>query len=90
MMAQGSTYTKRGFIPHLPMRTGDGMEFEAPVKLVVKTSEGGSDTHKVRPGEPMTWRGKYVYALPGGGEILGGVVRDITGLPVQVDEGEDE
>lgn len=68
-MEQG-THTRRGFVAHLPMRTGEGLAFEAPVKLRVNTSEG-SEKHKIKGNEPVVWRGRYVHALPGGGEILG-------------------
>lgn len=73
-MTQG-TFTRRGFVPHLPMRTGQGLDFDAPVKLQVIHSEGGSETHKVRVGEPLVCEGRYVHALPGGGEILGQLAR---------------
>lgn len=88
MMAHNGngTHTRRGYIPHLRMRTGEGQDFEAPVKILVQVSDGGSETRKVRPGEPMIWKGKYVHALPGGGEILGGQVPAQYLPPVIEDE----
>lgn len=67
------TQTAVGWVPHLPMRTAEGLEFEAPVKLVRSLNpkltkvKGENVTYWF---EPATVGGELVFALPGGGEIL--------------------
>lgn len=67
------TKTTHGFVPHLAMRTGEGVDFWAPVKLVL--AEVPAQVYEAPLKQtirfaPMVREGVYVFALPGGGEIL--------------------
>lgn len=67
------TKTTHGFVPHLAMRTGEGLDFWAPVKLVlveVPTQVYEAPLKQTIHFAPMVREGVYVFALPGGGEIL--------------------
>lgn len=66
--------TREGAIPHLPVVTDAGMIL-APVKLQpndagkVRMSKNGTDMGRYPA--PMRRNGRLVFALPGGGEVLG-------------------
>lgn len=63
----GHTDTSAGPVPHI-MYGG----VRAPVKLDFKRPQGrwqGQQRYR-----PLVRRGRYVHALPGGGEILGSAV----------------
>lgn len=53
------TETLHGFVPHLPL---DGLLL--PVKLVFPRDD------KYKPHEALMQNGRFVYALPGGGEYI--------------------
>lgn len=60
--------TREGAIPHLPVVTDAGMIL-APVKLVLD-SPIYLKANAIKP-DPMRRNGRLVFALPGGGEVLG-------------------
>lgn len=70
--------TLEGFIPHLRVVTSAGV-IHAPVKLALTFDARGRtkvdyDTRNVedkRLPAPMRRDGRLVYALPGGGEVVG-------------------
>lgn len=73
-----STHTTEGEIPHLRVIVFGGVIF-APVKLALTPNSYGhlrveisedAPSHQRFP-TPMRRDGKLVFALPGGGEILG-------------------
>ena len=70
-LTTGHTNTTHGPIPHILVGGG---ELRAPVKL--QLTPGARRT--ARNGElvypPQIRNGRYVHALPGGGEILGSVI----------------
>ena len=59
------TKTQHGFIPHRKFE-----QISAPVKIIISADGPYS------PPIPVTRDGRYVHALPGGGEVLGGRVSD--------------
>lgn len=69
-----ATLTSEGYIPHLQVSTDDGVIL-APVKLQpdhdgrIRIKTEGSEVTR-RPA-PMRRNGRLVFALPGGGEVLG-------------------
>lgn len=67
------TETNEGMIRHLRLKTDAGV-IDAPVKLAV--GEGGKILATTCTGNrllptPLRRNGRLVYALPGGGEVLG-------------------
>lgn len=65
----GHTDTSAGPVPHI---TYGGGELRAPVKLDFSRPQArwqGQQRYR-----PLVRRGRYVHALPGGGEILGSAV----------------
>ena len=68
------TLTDEGYIPHLQVVTAIGVIL-APVKLQpdadgkIRIKTEGSEVTR-RPA-PMRRNGRLVFALPGGGEVLG-------------------
>lgn len=72
-----ATMTSEGYVPHLKVVTGDGVIL-APVKLrTVRVAKGvrvyldySKESDRRHP-EPMRRNGRLVFALPGGGEVLG-------------------
>ena len=80
---QEGTETSRGFIPHVPVYAPGIGTFFAPVKLAVhnpmrRNGITKNDLLAILMTErkhrdvpvPMSRDGMYVYALPGGGEVL--------------------
>ena len=59
------TKTQHGFIPHRKFGP-----ISAPVKIII-SADG-----PYFPPIPVTREGRYVHALPGGGEVYGGRVSD--------------
>jgi hypothetical protein len=81
----GTTWTREGAIPHLPVVTEAGM-VHAPVRLVTRLDAQGrvrvdmqrNGNDDLRLPHPLRVDGRLVYALPGGGSI------DEDGKPVEV------
>lgn len=67
----GGVETKNGFIPHVSTIYADFL-IQAPVKItpVAPKSSGGASGRRY----PVIRGGRYVHALPGGGEIMGSSV----------------
>lgn len=69
-----ATFTVAGYVPHLSVHLQEG-RLLAPVKLATQVGPRGGRNivHGPRNStlapEPLIRDGKYVYALPGGGEI---------------------
>lgn len=72
-----ATMTSEGYIPHLKVVTDEGVIL-APVKLrTVRVTKGvrvyldySKESDRRHP-EPVRRDGKFVFALPGGLEVLG-------------------
>lgn len=69
------TDTTEGPIPHLRL-TCEAGTFAAPVKLATERRGNGPGIAYARRNDghshpvPLVREGRYVYALPGGGEVL--------------------
>lgn len=69
-----ATFTSAGYVPHIAIRLQEG-RLLAPVKLATQRGPRGGNNivygprRDIAAPEPLCRDGKYVYALPGGGEM---------------------
>lgn len=70
MLTTGYTETAQGVIPHLRV----GNDLRAPVKMDLRSGQSTRTVSGQYARAALVRNGRFVHALPGGGEVLGGYV----------------